>query len=79
MTTPSKNVAMKRKKKTAAPKTVRCENCDEKIPQARLAAMPGTTFCVKCVDKFGPQVIIDPDSICAQPSVTGRNGFSKDD
>lgn len=40
-----------------------CEFCGEKIPQARLQALPATTACVRCADKhpqpLDPRIVAD--------------------
>ena len=36
---------------------MRCKDCCEPIPDARLEARPGTEYCVKCVDKHLPRVV----------------------
>ena len=33
----------------------KCEECGEKIPAARLKAVPNTPYCVKCAEIHGPQ------------------------
>ena len=32
-----------------------CEVCGTRIPAKRLAAVPNTTYCVKCAEKYGPK------------------------
>lgn len=33
--------------------TVKCKDCGEKIPAARLVALPFTRRCVRCVERSG--------------------------
>ncbi len=47
----------------------RCEECDEVIPEARRAAVPGVRFCVRC------QAVRDEAD--RSPSIYNRRG-SKD-
>ena len=39
-----------------------CEGCGEKIPQARIDALPRTTRCVKCSTEKGKIGVIVADS-----------------
>ena len=59
--------------------TSKCQHCGEAIPAERLEALPGTIYCVKCVDKHGPKKVYDPYELCAQPSLSCQNGFSRSD
>lgn len=34
-----------------------CEECSQPIGQARLEAIPGTTFCVTCAGTKGPRPV----------------------
>lgn len=58
---------------------VACLNCGDQLPLARLEFFPDTVYCVKCVDKCGPQKFFDPNVICAKASLSGQNGFSPRD
>lgn len=53
-----------------------CLACGQEIPAERLEAVPGTVYCVKCVDKHGPKKVWDPEVVCAKASPGGQNGFS---
>ena len=33
--------------------TRRCELCDAEIPEARVAALPGTWLCIECSEEVG--------------------------
>jgi len=46
----------------------KCDACGKPIPAARLKAIPNTIYCLKCTDEHSPQVIHDPEVICAKPS-----------
>jgi hypothetical protein len=42
----------------------KCEICDDKISKLRLKAMPSTTMCVKCAEKYGGpprRAYLEPD------------------
>ena len=60
-------------------KTTDCLHCGKPIPAERLELLPGTVYCVSCVDKHGPKKTYDPYEVCAQPSLSCQNGFSKAD
>lgn len=66
----------KKPAKKPTTKPVKCEHCQEPIPKARLDALPGVKFCVKCVDEFGPKKIVAVEDITAQPSLECQNGFA---
>lgn len=53
-----------------------CAICGGPIPLARLDALPETAFCVRCVDGASPQVVHDPEILCAKASPSGQNGWS---
>lgn len=59
-------------------KEIKCEACGTIIPPRRLAAVPGTKYCVGCVDEFVDEAP-DPEEVCAKSSITGRNGFAASD
>lgn len=59
-------------------KKVKCANCGCEIPARRLTAVPGTKYCVKCVDEFVDDKF-DPEEICAKSSVSARNGWAPND
>lgn len=59
--------------------TMKCEDCEAPIPAERLEALPDTKKCVECARKRPADVFIDPDEVCAQPSISARNGFAKGD
>ncbi len=55
----------------------RCDNCNVVISDERLEVFPETLHCAKCVkvERF----TADIDGICAQSSLTTRNGFGSSD
>jgi len=48
---------------------VLCEICGDEIPKARLEILPNITYCVKCSDKHKLTRDINPDDVCAKPSI----------
>lgn len=40
------------KNKAKGAKSFYCEDCDNKIPQKRIEAMPNTTRCISCQQQF---------------------------
>ena len=59
-------------------KSKKCVACGIDIPARRLAAVPGTKYCVKCVDAHDNKVV-DPEEVCDKSSVSARNGWAPND
>jgi RNA polymerase-binding transcription factor DksA len=57
---------------------VNCRACGTQIPPRRLTAVPGTKFCVKCVDTYDTKKI-DVEALVAKSSTSARNGFAPQD
>jgi RNA polymerase-binding transcription factor DksA len=55
-----------------------CQDCGNNISPGRLKAMPGTRYCVKCVDKHD-KTEFDTEAIVAKSSTSARNGFAPND
>jgi len=56
-----------------------CKACGDKIPLARLDALPKTQFCVKCTDGNTAPKVYDPEVYCAKASQSCSNGFAPSD
>lgn len=56
----------------------KCKDCGNTISPGRLKAIPGTKYCVKCVDKHD-QTTHDVEAITAKSSTSARNGFAPQD
>ncbi len=57
-----------------------CEICDKPIPRERVVALPHVTKCIECSKKNPDhRPDLNPDTICAQSSLSCQNGFAPND
>ncbi len=56
-----------------------CVVCSAEIPAERLAILPDTVHCIRCVGKHGPKVVQDPAVVCSKASASGQNGFTREE
>lgn len=57
---------------------MKCRDCGVEIPKERLELLPNTAYCVKCAERHPPPSV-DPNLVCARPSITVQNGFGPSD
>ena len=56
-----------------------CTHCNNEIPEERLEAIPHTTKCIKCAERYPDPYWHDPNEVCAKSSPSGQNGWSPRD